>query len=57
MRLPTESEIIADLKASDTRERSDNEVVIRVEGVAVEYIAPNERFTSLKEYAIKLLQR
>ncbi len=57
MRLPTESEIIADLKGSDTRERSDNEVVIRVEGVAVEYIAPNERFTSLKEYAIKLLQR
>lgn len=56
----TESEIReaespgADRVAGSAVER---EAVISVENVSVEYVAPNERFTSFKDYAIKLIQR
>ncbi len=53
----TESEIHINDATGRRQARQDDETVIRLENVSVEYRAPRERITSFKEYAIRLLQR
>lgn len=53
----TESEVTVKDANDWPRAWEGAEVVIRLENVFVEYIAPRERITSFKEYIIRLIQR
>jgi ABC-2 type transport system ATP-binding protein len=53
MNLPT----VSDHKPKALKELSENEIIVRLEGVSVRYRVPRERIASFKEYAILALQR
>jgi ABC-type polysaccharide/polyol phosphate transport system ATPase subunit/SAM-dependent methyltransferase len=48
--------IESDIRAAGASPHEEAEVIVRLEGVSVEYRVPRERIRSFKEYAIRLLQ-